>query len=307
MSDIPEVEIITSAAHLTIANLHLEISCPDLPLMQERDAVYQQFTTPERSHTLNIPVHVQPESIMPLLNPLTKIFETERAWAMYSDSQNRYIAQHHRDRTREPRWLVKIPPDSKEFNVYCSKDAVLQYKEQDVLMNPVRYPLDQLLLINSTVGKAMLIHAAGVIINGKGYIFAGQSGAGKSTLCRYISEYRELTVLSDDRIVIWQDEQGFSMHGTPWPGEAEIAVNDCARLHGIFFLNHSGVNNISDLNPGEAMKYLVNVGSLPWYDEKDLQKSLDLCGNLMTGNKTYEMRFRPGHEIIEDLIAFVSG
>ena len=64
---------------------------------------------------------------------------------------------------------------------------------------------------------------------------------------------------------------------------------------------------IIELSPNEALKYLLKVGSLPWYDGNDLKKSLDFCEELLTEVKTYELHFRPGPEIVEDIMSFVSG
>ena len=303
----PPVEIFTSAAHLTIANLHLEISCSDMPVVQEKSGIYHQFTSPGHSHEIvSIPVNIQLQKILPLLALMTKTFETEKAWAMYTDSDSTFIAQHHLDRSREPRWLVKIPPDLKEFTVYCSRDSVRQHNGQDAVMNPVRYPLDQLLLIHTLVGKGLLIHGAGVIIDNRGYIFAGQSGAGKSTLCSLLNEHAAFRVLSDDRVVILHDDGRYKVFGTPWPGEAGIAINDWADLHGIFFLRQAAVNSLTTINPGKTLEYLFKVSSLPWYNKSGLKNALDFCNELLGNISTLEMNFRPEKGIIKDILSFTS-
>ena len=75
-------------------------------------------------------------------------------------------------------------------------------------------------------------------MEGKGYLFAGPSGAGKSTICSFYQELEQYTILSDDRMVVKKSGDDFFMYGTPWSGEAGIAVNDSAKLHGMFFLRH---------------------------------------------------------------------
>jgi hypothetical protein len=113
-------------------------------------------------------------------------------------------------------------------------------------------------------------------------------------------------MLSDDRIVIVKNDHDFLMFGTPWPGNAGIAVNDSASLHGIFFLRHSDRNRINKLCPRDIMANLFKVASLPWYDNKDLQKSFDFCEDLLQKIKIYELNFRPGPEITDEIISHIS-
>jgi len=309
MNDMPEVEIPgASTTHLTIANIHLEISFRDIQFNQENEHIYQQFIIPPKDdETINIPVTILAQDPRPLIKSLKKIFDTGEAWSLYSDSKNKFIVSHLQDKNKGPAWLAKIKPDRKGITVYCSSVGVGMQAVKNSITNPVRYPLDQILLVNFLLDTGLLIHAAGIVIDGRGYLLAGHSGAGKSTLCRLLAEQKKITILSDDRIVIKRDKQGFLMYGTPWPGEAGIAVNDCAALQSIFFLNHAESNNINELAPGEALKYLFKVGSLPWYDENDLQMSFDFCDALLQEIKTYELNFRPDPEIIETIMSFVSG
>jgi hypothetical protein len=307
MTDTCKAMEISLAACLTIAKINFELHSQDLPVQWENNQAYRQFITFEKEDSANIPVTILIEDTMPLLKPLSKTFDTDQAWAMYSDGKNRYIAQHHLDRSKGPRYLAKIKPGFKGVTVYCSKDTVKQHQGKDILINPVSYPLDQILLTNFLVGKALLIHATGIIIEDKGYLFAGVSGAGKSTLSRMLLKNKNISTLSDDRIIIRNDEAGFFMYGTPWPGDAGIAVNNSARLHGIFFLNQSANNKINELIPQEALQYLFKVGSIPWYDKSELNKSLDFCDELLLEVKNYELNFRPGPEIVENILSFVSG
>jgi len=309
MNDTPEVKIsTTSTIHLNIANLHFKIYSPDLPLLQENDPIYKQFLSPAESlDSLSVSVTILVTEIPPLLKPLEKTFATEQAWDMYSDSKSKFIVPRLLGISKAPRWLARINPDYNEITVFCSEDNVRQFKGQKAIVNPVRYPLDQILLINLLADLGLLVHAAGFVIDKKGFVLAGHSGAGKSTISELLRKNKSIKTLSDDRIVIHKDGQEYLMSGTPWPGDAGIAVNDSARLHGIFFLKQSDSNYIRELNSKDTLKYLFKVGSIPWYDKNDLQKSLDFCDDLLKEVKTYELNFRPGPEIVEDIMSFVSG
>ena len=102
-------------------------------------------------------------------------------------------------------------------------------------------------------------------------------------------------------MVIRKSGQEYLMYGTPWPGDAGIAVNENARLHGIFFLTHSSENQIKEMDRPATLEKFFKVTSMPWYDKDDLQKSLDFCDDLLRQVKMYELNFSPGPEIIEEI------
>jgi hypothetical protein len=136
-----------------------------------------------------------------------------------------------------------------------------------------------------------LIHSSGVDFHGRGYMLSGKSGAGKSTISRRFALAGH-EVLSDDRIIVRKIDGELRMFGTPWSGEAGIAVNKDLPLHGIFFL-HQGVENlIKKITPAEAMERLVPVTSIPWYDKSVLSNVLTFCGDIVSACPAYDLVFR---------------
>jgi hypothetical protein len=152
----------------------------------------------------------------------------------------------------------------------------------------------------------MLVHAAGIDFNGKGYIFPGQSGAGKSTLTQQFVGKEGMDLLTDDRMVIRKLDGSFQAFGTPWPGEAGIALNKKVPLSGIFFIHHGKTNRIEGIVPQKALERLLPVTSVPWYDEEVIPKMLSLCEDLVSHVPTYELCFKPGIEVVEFFQEFVS-
>jgi hypothetical protein len=292
---------------LTIANLNLEITSQDLPIIQDENPAYIHFLSTEKvPGTEPVKVQLWTDRRMPPVSSLTKIFDTSESWQLYSDTQNRYIRFQPEGAHGEPLWSACINAGLREVDIYCSNALIKQLPGHKVILNPVQYPLDQILLINLLVGKGLLIHTAGIVINGKGYLFAGPSGAGKSTLTRFFKGSQNNIILSDDRIVVQKMGNDFFMYGTPWPGEEGIAVNDSAKLHGMFFLKQSNENKIRKLSISETLEYFFKVSSLPLYDKSDLQKSLDFCEELLEEVKTYELSFRPDTEIVEKILSFIA-
>jgi serine kinase of HPr protein (carbohydrate metabolism regulator) len=151
-----------------------------------------------------------------------------------------------------------------------------------------------------------LLHAAGIDINGKGYIFPGKSGAGKSTITRQFAALGDTGLLSDDRIVVRKIEGGFKAYGTPWPGEAGIALNKSVPLAGIFFINHGSANRIREITPKEALARLLPVTSIPWYDREVMDRILTFCEDLISSVPIYELDFKPSVEVVDVFERFVS-
>ena len=203
--------------------------------------------------------------------------------------------------------------------VACSDDPtthVKVYAEQDVeplsarpgrLTNPVRYPLDQLLLMNHLASRGgVIVHAAGVVMGGGALAFPGVSGAGKSTLARLMLDAGWAdSLLSDDRMILRAAREGdvdneadVVAWGTPWPSDARVARNACAPLSGLLFLVKSEQNELVPLTPSEATRRLMPVVTCPWYDAERLPGVLDTCAQIVESTPCYEMRFRPDQEAV---------
>ena len=302
-------ESLPTETKLCIATLNFEITCENFPIIREDGKGYEQFYAPAEgvAAPITVSINLQLEKSGPDLGSFRKIFDTIEAWSLYVDSQSKFISYSPPTLQKELGWLARIGPEQDKVEVYCGSEWIKQAPDGRVIVSPVRYPLDQILLVNLLFGKGLLVHGAGMIIDNKGYIFAGPSGAGKSTICGLFKGGRNIAILSDDRIVIEKIGHEFLMFGTPWPGDAGIAVNDCARLYGIFFLSHSQDNSLKELRSGKALTNLFKVTSLPWYDKEDLQESFDLCEDLLQDVKMFELNFRPGPEIIDEIISYISG
>jgi hypothetical protein len=153
--------------------------------------------------------------------------------------------------------------------------------------SPLCYPLDQLLTVHRLAREGgTIVHCALVDVDGAGVICPGVSGAGKTTLSRQLLGARGLRVLSDDRAVVRPSGNGYRAYGTPWPGEGGFAVNASVPLVGIGFIEHRPVPETTPLTPGEAIRRLVRVASIPWYDREAMGRVFDgladLCGRVGT-------------------------
>jgi MoaA/NifB/PqqE/SkfB family radical SAM enzyme len=119
-------------------------------------------------------------------------------------------------------------------------------------------PSDQLVLARAlpAFGGAF-VHAAGVVMNGQGLVFAGPSEAGKSTIVKLIGGRGE--TLCDDRVVLRKGAGGFRVHGTWNHGEIPVVSPGSAPLRAVLFLRQAKVNRLDRVDDPKA----VLAGLLP--------------------------------------------
>jgi len=87
---------------------------------------------------------------------------------------------------------------------------------------PLSYPMGELYMMSLLgTGLGMLFHAAGVINQGKGYLFAGQGTAGKTTIARLWQGLPGVQVVNDDKVIV-RKEAGCSS-STVLPGTGRAA------------------------------------------------------------------------------------
>lgn len=104
-------------------------------------------------------------------------------------------------------------------------------------------PSDQILLARLLPDRqACLIHAAGMVLNGEGFLFVGHSEAGKSTMVTMLREEGE--ILCDDRVIVRRWPDGFRIHGTWCHGDVPDVSATGAPLRGVLFLEKSGINRL---------------------------------------------------------------
>ena len=103
----------------------------------------------------------------------------------------------------------------------------------------------------------LLVHSAGVIKDGKAFVFFGPSGSGKTTIARLLSDQ---TILSDDLVIIKKRNGNYKAYGVPFRGDVPEAprTNAQANLHGVFRLKKDTSHFTKPLGHSQAVAELIS-------------------------------------------------
>jgi len=127
---------------------------------------------------------------------------------------------------------------------------------------------------------ALMLHAASLVVDGGGYLFAGSSGAGKTTVSGSVPRR---TVLSDDGSWCGHTDAGFSLFPTPFsqidPGPD---FEGPAPLRRILFLQQGPEDKTIALSPGRAMTMLLlnHIHFFRFMGQRAAKKAFDLTGDI---------------------------
>jgi len=120
-------------------------------------------------------------------------------------------------------------------------------------------------------GGGCMLHSAGIVKNGKAYIFLGKSGAGKSTLSKLAAASSRcpavqppsrlaagIEVLSDEINLVRFEKGTFKVYGSPFWGEMRNEGRPGSwPLGGFFLLKKANVNRLGTCTKSEALKLLL--------------------------------------------------
>lgn len=168
-------------------------------------------------------------------------------------------------------------------------------------VNALEYPLDELVTIHRlSVGEGVEVHALGVVDEfNRGHLFIGHSGAGKSTSARLWQKRPGARVLSDDRIILRCENGRIRMHGTPWHGDAGLALAESADLFGIYVLAHGTRNTLTRIPAGRAAAELLARSFVPYHSANGLAFTLQILDRVTREIPCSRFEFVPDQSALE--------
>lgn len=302
----------TRAFQLTIADAAFTVSTPPGVEIVEDDPAYPAFLGPPAggSDVLRFPFRLSlddpsfPERLEP-------VFDTGEAWKAFRHGDDIVLTIPAPTGFTGHLWVVRLTRGGSSHDLYCGKALIQKAGEKTIVANALRYPLDQILMMHLlTPHRGVIVHSAGFHRDGVGAFFAGVSGAGKSTLTELVASRDDLSPLSDDRVVVRKTTDGIRFYGTPWPGEAGVAVNESAGLGAVVILRQARRHGLRELSRREAFERLLPTVSVLWYDAERTTAALEWCDEILRSVPAYELSFARDEGVadtIDELFGYFPG
>jgi hypothetical protein len=294
---------VTKPSRLSIGGIEFQLLADELPVRLRNDEAYRAFLAAppllaERDGAL------APSRVVRVRHSVTSsprlegetVFASGATWTILAKGPGRSLAFRYPD--GELVFVARFRPGSFEVMVECTPRLLMRDETGSFVASPFHYPLDQILTMYLLAEAGVLVHAAGALVGGRGLAFAGVSGAGKSTLMGLAFGRRGWVALSDDRVIV-RAGAAPTVHGTPWPGSGQAALNDQGPLAALLFLEQGPAHAIRRLEPREALTRLLRTTSVPWYDAEYLDGILGACGRLASGVPSAVLQFHPDTKAID--------
>jgi energy-coupling factor transporter ATP-binding protein EcfA2 len=150
------------------------------------------------------------------------------------------------------------------------------------------FPTDQIIFARILADRrACYLHAAGFVLDGKGFVFLGHSGAGKSTMVTMLKDRAQAatdsgegTILCDDRVVVRRWPEGFRVHGTWSHGDVDEVSPESAPLAALLILEQAPTNRLSAaMSTRKALRTLPQFVVRPLVTADWWEKTLGLIGD----------------------------
>jgi len=221
----------TNLITLDIAGFVINLETDETAVGDRIRSRYQDFLSTDDSPNLSIRINVIPEAQYIEPKPGPWIIETKY-------QENRLIYQSYFERG--------------EID-FSSGFGFLEMAPEASIENYLRAGIAWLCVKSESV----LLHSAGVIREGIGYVFFGPSGAGKTTTSRISAKSAD--VVSDDLVIIRIDDDAINLYGVPFRGEMSDAprANQNAPLRAIFRLRQDTEHYLEQISPVTAVADLV--------------------------------------------------
>lgn len=136
----------------------------------------------------------------------------------------------------------------------------------------------------------MMLHASGVVVDDRAYLFSAPCGTGKSTHVRlWLKLFGERAyILNDDKPALRVIDGTVYAYGTPWSGKDDCSRNARVELGGIAVVKRAAENSIRKLQPHEAIFALMNQTARSVMPEV-MQKCMGTIEKIVETGKIYEL------------------
>ncbi len=219
-------------------------------------------------------------------------------WVIY-ETPSEYIYRMFIEGNDESLLVAIFNKDHSEGHIYKGENYVKAFKKGN-LTSFLCFPTDQILFARLLADRGgIILHASGIILKEKGFLFVGHSDAGKTTLVKIFRHHAR--ILNDDRMIVRKEDGRFYLYGTPWHGELPIVAPDRIPVKAIFFLNQAKDNRVERTEGLEAFKRLYGCTIKALVTGRWTEKALDICQALSREVPCYHLYFDKTEGVISTI------
>jgi len=232
----------------------------------------------------------------PPLDPSDLLFDSGGTWRAYRRGRGLLYVFRPPRGDGPPARAVEIDMLRRRGTLYLAHSQVGRSRGF-----ALSYPLDELLL-QHYIARAggLVVHACGVVVDGRAVIFCGRSGAGKTTTARLFRRHcPRARVLSDDRIVLRRRGHSWRAFGTPWHGSGQFATAGSANLAAIVFLEQGQATRVRSFPVAQVAARLFAQSFPPVWEAAGTAKALETAALVASEVPGFMLRFRPDRSVVQ--------
>jgi len=217
-------------------------------------------------------------------------------WAIYRKGSSWIYTVIGPGSSREPPSIVAVfNADYTRARIYHDGDEAFRRGGHGAL---TLFATDQLLLAQILADRqGCYLHSSGIVLDGKGLLFAGHSEAGKSTMVKMLKDHAE--ILCDDRNIVRRWPDGFRIHGTWSHGEVPTVSANSAPLRAILFLDKAPENRLVPLeSTHEILPRLLACLIKPFVTAEWWDRMLPLLERIANEVPCYSLRFDKSGQVV---------
>jgi signal peptidase I len=225
-----------------------------------------------------------------------RIRKSDEFWSINKCNSDLFICCIHPLSESNKKSILKFSLKTTEWDMWI--------EGTETFTNPLEYPLDGLVLYYMTVIRGdIMIHASGVTIAGRGYLFSGVSGKGKTTMAR-LWEEAGAAVIHDDRLIVRKRGDLYKIYNTP------VYANDnpaSAQLTRIFIIEHGKKNEIIPMSGAESVSLVMANCIQHNYDGSMVARLLEAVSQLCAAIPATRVLFTPDRSIVDEIVNYEKG
>lgn len=289
-----------------IAGLTITFDSKELPLDCSDNHNYKKFISFENQNSSDVICKIERKNFVIDEDMRETSTYDENTWFLYRNDFENFIFSKFYD-TSSPPLVLHFDHDFNNVGIYFTEASIKQIDGKKYITNIFTRPFDQLIIIYSLLKNfGLMLHAAGVKIDGRGFLFPGISETGKSTIAKSCMKFGISSWLSDERIIVRKSYDGFDIFGTPWSSAANVSLNTQVPLAGIFVIKHGTEPEIKKISSKETIAKILPTASILWHDEVSTEIALKLVEEIIKKVPVFEFSYKPNKGAIDELRRFIS-